>query len=78
MFEGKSANAMAIDFIGKSLLETALHRAAEFGHDTVVRLMLEEGADVEAKNGNGETALHVAARRGHEAVVQLLTSTLNS
>jgi ankyrin repeat protein len=37
-----------------------------------VRLLLEKGADVEAKDNSGWTALHYAARRGHEAVVRLL------
>jgi ankyrin repeat protein len=42
------------------------------GHETVVRLLLEKGADVKAKTSSGWTALHLAARGGHEAVVRLL------
>jgi ankyrin repeat protein len=39
-----------------------------------VRLLLDRGADVEAKEGGGQTALMVAAESGHEAVVRLLKS----
>jgi ankyrin repeat protein len=39
----------------------------------VVRLLLEKGADIEAKtNGYGWTALYRASGGGHEAVVRLL------
>jgi ankyrin repeat protein len=38
----------------------------------VVRLLLEKGADVTAKDNIGWTALHRAARNGHEEVVKLL------
>ena len=38
----------------------------------MVRLLLEKGADVEAKNQRGRTALIEATSNGHEAVVQLL------
>ena len=58
---------------------TALIWAAKRGHETVMRLLLKKGADVNVKDQSGSTALHEAARRGHEAVVQLLTPlTLNS
>jgi hypothetical protein len=37
-----------------------------------VRLLLEKGAAVAAKNNNSDTALHLAANGRHEAVVRLL------
>jgi ankyrin repeat protein len=46
--------------------------AASNGHEAVVRLLVEKGADVKAKNKNGGTALDVAASQKHEAVVRLL------
>jgi ankyrin repeat protein len=46
--------------------------ASGYGHEAVVRLLFEQGADVNAKDGDGWTALHGAASRGHEAVVRLL------
>jgi ankyrin repeat protein len=42
------------------------------GHETVVELLLEKGADLECKSNYGETPLCQAAQNGHEAVVRLL------
>jgi ankyrin repeat protein len=49
-----------------------LHLAAWEGHEAVVRLLLEKGADTNAKDRQGGTALCWAAPRGHEAVIRLL------
>ncbi|KAH0537836.1 hypothetical protein FGG08_005449 [Glutinoglossum americanum] len=51
---------------------TMLHEAAMGGQEAMVRRLLETGADVSTRDGNGCTALRMAARGGHEAVVQLL------
>ena len=52
---------------------TALMWATWCGHEAVVRLLLENGADIELnKTMSGETALAIAASSGHEAVMQLL------
>jgi ankyrin repeat protein len=60
-----------VNNIGKALLLSA----AEKGHKTVVNLLLENGADLESKDGsNGRTPLWRAAENGHEAVIKLLTS----
>ncbi len=47
--------------------------AARYGHADVVRLLLDAGADVNAKDEWNETALMFAAMSGHEDIVQLLT-----
>jgi len=59
--------------------ETALHAASRrghyaecAGHERVVELLLEHGAEVSAKNANGQTPLHEAASSGREAVVYAL------
>ena len=44
---------------------TALHAAAHQGHDVVLGLLLEHGAEVSAQANNEATPLHAAARGGH-------------
>ncbi|PKK48533.1 hypothetical protein CI102_7934, partial [Trichoderma harzianum] len=46
--------------------------AASQGHESMVRLLLDNGADVMASDNAGRTALSLAASNGHEAVVKLL------
>jgi len=50
---------------------TALILAAIWGHDKVVQLLLDRGAQIEAAN-NGKTILMFAAEIGEEKVVQVL------
>lgn len=49
-----------------------LRWAAKNGHDAVVRLLLEKGVDIDARDEGGRTALPIAAENGHEEVVRLL------
>ncbi|RMZ87128.1 hypothetical protein DV736_g5644, partial [Chaetothyriales sp. CBS 134916] len=42
------------------------------GHETVVQMLLEKGADVNAQGGEYGNALQAASYRGHETVVQML------
>ncbi|KAF1970942.1 hypothetical protein BU23DRAFT_590811 [Bimuria novae-zelandiae CBS 107.79] len=62
--------------IGRSLKDlsrmTPLSWAAAYGHEAVAKLLLEKGADVEAKTNDDWTPLRGAATSGHEAVVKLL------
>ncbi|KAL7962115.1 hypothetical protein V8C34DRAFT_311341 [Trichoderma compactum] len=51
---------------------TPLSWAAKNGHDTVVNLLLEQGAEIESKDNGGQTPLSLAAENGHEAAVRLL------
>ena len=56
--------------------QTPLMLAAQYGHDAVVRLLLETGkTDVNPRDRDGYTPLLVAAMFGHEAVVRLLLQT---
>ncbi|OXV07870.1 hypothetical protein Egran_04368 [Elaphomyces granulatus] len=52
--------------------ETPLHVAAKWGHVRVVKLLVENGADVHAEDQHGRTSLHWAARYGWMSVAQLL------
>ena len=51
---------------------TLLATAALMGHTEVVALLLEHGADVNAKSRDGGTALHAAAFLGRAEIVKLL------
>jgi hypothetical protein len=51
---------------------TALTYAVMGGHKTVVKILLNKGADLEPKDKYNRTPLSWAARNGYEAVVKLL------
>ena len=51
---------------------TALMRATYNGHRDVVQLLRERGADVNAKDKDGNTTLSLAVRSGNIALVELL------
>ena len=50
----------------------ALIRAAQFGHDDAVELLLARGVDVHGQSRDGISAIHEAAFAGHAAVVRRL------
>ncbi|GAB0134193.1 hypothetical protein EsDP_00002574 [Epichloe bromicola] len=51
---------------------TPLSWAAREGHASIVSLLLERGAVIDATDGHGRTPLSLAAENGREAVVKLL------
>jgi len=53
---------------------TPLHFAAKEGRTETVNLLLDRGADVNAKTENGETPLIAATNKGHTDIVQLLST----
>jgi ankyrin repeat protein/beta-lactamase regulating signal transducer with metallopeptidase domain len=53
---------------------TALHEAAAIGDVSLVKSLISQGMDVDAKDDNGQTPLHEAAKRGHKDVAELLIS----
>jgi len=64
----KNSNVNECDAYG----DTALHQAAQYGHEKIISLLLEENADVNAVNNAGSTALHKAALKGHNEILRLL------
>ena len=51
---------------------TALHIAAQNNHAEVVEVLIDAGADIEAKDEDGSSPLHCACRRGALNAVKLL------
>ena len=52
--------------------ETLLHVASWRGYESIVRLLLENGADMNRVDDCGWTPLHGTVQRPHESVIRLL------
>lgn len=52
--------------------KTALHAAAYQGHEEMVEVLLQAGADLEAAGNDGLTPMYLAAQQKHQSVVQTL------
>uniref|UniRef100_A0A182QMF6 Uncharacterized protein n=1 Tax=Anopheles farauti TaxID=69004 RepID=A0A182QMF6_9DIPT len=64
------SNVNRKDGVGQGL--TPLQIAARKGYPDVARLLLEQGANVQLRDGNGNSALHFAVERGCVQTVRLL------
>ena len=54
------------------LQTSALQLASYEGHETIVKLLLNNGADINLQGGTYGSALQIASYKGHEAIVNLL------
>ena len=52
--------------------QTPLHLASSHGHEEVVKILINNDAQVDLKDLRGFTALYIASYNGHAAVVHLL------
>lgn len=55
-----------------STAQTALHCAIAKDKESMVRLLIDHGADVMRPDGHGKTALHLAAEHGSEGLMRLV------
>jgi len=53
---------------------SALHYAVFAGHEKVAQLLIENGADINARSTNGSSVLMMAAREGREGLAKQLVS----
>ena len=51
---------------------TTLHAASLEGHQEVVKILLDKGADVNTQGGFYGDALQAASKGGHQEVIQIL------
>jgi ankyrin repeat protein len=60
--------------VASYMAETALHLAvtAKFPSESLISLLIENGASLDAKTSEGKTPLHLAAERGRHNIFQLL------
>jgi len=58
----------------KSTGRTYLHIAALRGYKDVVKVLVDHGADVTAKDFGSQTPLDEAIRRRHKDIIELLTA----
>ncbi|WES30060.1 ankyrin repeat domain-containing protein [Varunaivibrio sulfuroxidans] len=52
--------------------DTGLTIAAMQGHNEIAQMLIEAGADINARNKNGDTALTIAALNGNTAIIKML------
>ena len=55
---------------------TALHNAAYLGHTSIVKYLLEKGADMEKPDENGDLPIHLASRMGCHGYVAYTSQLL--
>jgi len=70
--QGANSNWVNPNFAVNPMRYTSLHIAAEKGHESVARFLLDRGASINATAMDNWTPLHFAALNGHESIARLL------
>ncbi|MEJ2574984.1 MAG: ankyrin repeat domain-containing protein [Gammaproteobacteria bacterium] len=65
-------SAMLIVVVGCATTQSKLMRAAAAGKTNTVTALIDEGANVNAKNNEGDTARMLASRFGHTETAKAL------
>ena len=63
-----------IDLKNKTDATTPLHTASCYGHDKIAQILLDNGADIAARDKYEQTSLHHACKESHVDAVKLLLS----
>ncbi|KAJ8575020.1 hypothetical protein ON010_g4193 [Phytophthora cinnamomi] len=71
VFGGQDVNALQLDANTK-LMQSPLHIASKHGYHSIVRLLIERGAEVGHLDSFRRTPLMVAARCGHSEITALM------
>ncbi len=58
--------------------ETALHLVSYYGYMSTVDYLVENGAQVDARDKNNDMPLHIAASYGNQALIKLLLNIGNN
>lgn len=66
LLEGVPPNTVDMRSSGKTALQVAAHQ----GHESVVKLLLQRGASVNANDNDGDTCLHYATFGNQPEVIQ--------
>jgi len=69
---GRSLQICVVSRLAFAEGDTPLHSAAQWGHEVVVKLLLDNGAKVDAENNFGQRPLQYACVCRHKDIVQIL------
>ena len=65
-----------LEMTGGKLRGTILHQASESGHHDIVKILIDNGADIFSLDKHDNSALETAAREGHAEVVKIFVSKM--